>query len=1078
MRFETGGKFGHLPGAKVGQVVVRFPPEASGYLHIGHAKAALLNQHYRDLFEGRLILRFDDTNPSKEKAFYEESILSDLPRLGVRWDVRSHTSDHFDLILRLCEQLIQNGKAYVDDTDGETMKIERENRKPSVRRNNSVEQNLAWWDEMKRGTDFGLQCCVRAKIDMNSNNGALRDPTIYRCKRDPHVRTGTKYNVYPLYDFACPIVDSVEGVTHALRTSEYNDRNDQYAWFCEALGLRCPIVIDYSRLALQNTVLSKRKLAWFVDEGLVDGWDDPRMPTVSGILRHGMTAEGLRQFVLAQGSSRSSAQMEWDKIWAFNKKVIDPVAPRFTGLLMDPSVPLRETAPHGLVPVLVHGQDETTKKQVPVHPKNAQLGQRTVLLGPRVFVEYSDAACFRVGENVTFINWGNCRVLKVHRDGDFVTELEVELNLNDTDYKKTLKVTWLTDPGSTGPALTPTSCLLYGHLLTKAVISKDDDFKQLFNHSSKIEQCLLGDHDLRYLKKGDIIQLQRRGYYICDMPYDPKCAATGFESPCVLIQIPEGTAKSEVTGSDQPQSEAKPSGGSSKAKSKPVVMTKEEEAKAAERQRKKEEKKEARKEGRAKYKQTGSGDQTVKNQPQVTAHVTEVDVTIAKAGVPTVPSDRNAERPTTGQQTKKQTKLALEAQKETDFADWYSQLITKSELLEYYDISGCYIFRPWAYSMWQTIQRFLDSKLQPLGVENAYFPMFVTKSALEREKNHLADFSPEVAWVTKSGDSDLVEPVAIRPTSETIMYPAFAKWIKSHRDLPLRINQWSNIVRWEFKHPQPFLRTREFLWQEGHTAHADQRDAEAEVLTILDFYAQVYEDLLAVPVIKGRKTEKEKFAGAAYTTTIEAFISATGRGIQGATSHHLGQNFSRMFDVTYDHPTTGMPEYVYQNSWGLTTRTLGVLVMTHGDNKGLVLSPHIAPIQLQIPVDELSTRLPPLMDSIHADMLNRARADLSSHILRAEHMDELRAALDAKSLAIVPFCCDSVCEEHIRNESAQNVVVEPGAPAMGAKSLCIPFNCDFNPSLPCGTPALGTKCIGSPRCKLPAVSYTLFGRSY
>jgi len=282
-----------------------------------------------------------------------------------------------------------------------------------------------------------------------------------------------------------------------------------------------------------------------------------------------------------------------------------------------------------------------------------------------------------------------------------------------------------------------------------------------------------------------------------------------------------------------------------------------------------------------------------------------------------------------------------------DFPEWYSQVITLSEMIEYYDISGCYILRPWAYSIWESIQGFFDGEIKKLGVQNAYFPLFVAKSALEKEKDHVEGFAPEVAWVTKSGESELAEPIAIRPTSETIMYPAFAKWVRSHRDLPLRLNQWTNVVRWEFKHPTPFLRTREFLWQEGHSAFATRAEADVEVLQILDLYARVYEELLAVPVIKGRKSEKEKFAGGLYTTTVEAFIPTNGRAIQGATSHCLGQNFAKMFDISFvDNETK--PQLVWQNSWGLTTRTIGVCVMVHGDDTGLVLPPRVAPVQVVI----------------------------------------------------------------------------------------------------------------------------------
>jgi bifunctional glutamyl/prolyl-tRNA synthetase len=300
-------------------------------------------------------------------------------------------------------------------------------------------------------------------------------------------------------------------------------------------------------------------------------------------------------------------------------------------------------------------------------------------------------------------------------------------------------------------------------------------------------------------------------------------------------------------------------------------------------------------------------------------------------------------------------------------------------MIEYYDVSGCYIFRPWSYKIWESIVKFFDGEIKKLGVENCYFPMFVTKGALEKEQTHVADFAPEVAWVTKSGQSDLAEPIAIRPTSETVMYPAYAKWIQSYRDLPIKLNQWNSVVRWEFKHPQPFLRTREFLWQEGHSAFATKEEAVEEVYAILDLYRRVYEELLAIPVIRGRKTEKEKFAGGDFTTTTEAFISASGRGIQGATSHHLGQNFSKMFDIVFDDPETGEKRLVYQNSWGLTTRTIGVMVMVHADNTGLVLPPRVAAYQVVIVPCGVGVNTKPeeskaLMDqcNAYADRLSKA----------------------------------------------------------------------------------------------------------
>mmetsp|Transcript_38436 Transcript_38436/g.46356 ORF Transcript_38436/g.46356 Transcript_38436/m.46356 type:complete len:501 (+) Transcript_38436:50-1552(+) len=308
-------------------------------------------------------------------------------------------------------------------------------------------------------------------------------------------------------------------------------------------------------------------------------------------------------------------------------------------------------------------------------------------------------------------------------------------------------------------------------------------------------------------------------------------------------------------------------------------------------------------------------------------------------------------------EVKKDTKLGLQAKKEDDFGSWYSQVVTSGEMIEYYDISGCYILRPWSYAIWDEIKNHLDAGIKGLGVENCYFPMFVPKKALESEKDHVEGFAPEVAWVTRSGESELDEPIAVRPTSETVMYPIFSNWIRSHRDLPLKLNQWCNVVRWEFKHPTPFIRSREFLWQEGHTAFATKAEADVEVRQVLDLYKSVYEDLLAVPCIQGVKSEKEKFAGGLYTTTVEAFVPTSGKAIQGATSHCLGQNFAKMFNIEFETKEKGEQAMVWQNSWGLTTRTIGVMVMVHGDDKGLVLPPRVAPQQvviINIPNSKLS----------------------------------------------------------------------------------------------------------------------------
>ncbi len=293
-----------------------------------------------------------------------------------------------------------------------------------------------------------------------------------------------------------------------------------------------------------------------------------------------------------------------------------------------------------------------------------------------------------------------------------------------------------------------------------------------------------------------------------------------------------------------------------------------------------------------------------------------------------------------------QDTLGITAKKEKDFSEWYTQVITRSELIDYSSVSGSYIIRPSSYNIWENIQAFINDKIKQLGVSNTYFPMLIPESLLKREAKHIAGFSPEVAWVTEAGNSKLNERLAIRPTSETIMYEAYARWIRSYKDLPLRLNQWVNIIRWEFQNPTPFLRSREFLWQEGHTAFANKEEADKEVHNILDMYADVYEELLAVPVIKGRKTDSEKFAGADYTTTIETFLP-NGRGIQCATSHSLGQNFSKSFNIKFIDKDE-KEKLVWQNSWGLSTRSIGITVIHHSDNKGVILPPNVAKNKLVI----------------------------------------------------------------------------------------------------------------------------------
>ncbi|CAD1476646.1 unnamed protein product, partial [Heterotrigona itama] len=1160
------GKFINLPGAEMGKVIVRFPPEASGYLHIGHAKAALLNQYYAQKFQGQLIMRFDDTNPAKENVEFEKAILEDLELLQIKPDKFSHSSDYFDLMLEYCAKLIKDGKAYIDDTPADIMKEQ------------PIEKNLELWNEMQQGSVKGQECCVRAKIDYQSTNGCLRDPTIYRCKLQPHPRTGAKYKVYPTYDFACPIVDAVENITHTLRTTEYHDRDVQFYWIIDALGLRRPYIWEYSRLNMTHTVLSKRKLTWFVDQGLVDGWNDPRFPTVRGILRRGMTVEGLKQFIIAQGSSKSVVFMEWDKIWAFNKKVIDPIATRYTALESDKLVSLH----------INDAKEEWLAVQN--HPKNISKGTKQVSVGSQLYIERNDANLLIEGQNITLINWGNVLIKKIEKENNVIKQITAQLNLENKDYKNTLKITWLSASSENEDDvnkvnLIPCYTVYFNHIIRKPVLGKDDDYKDFVAKETRTEVRMLGEVALKRVEKGEIIQLQRKGFFRCDVPYAAISPFSSREQPLILFYIPDGHAtdvtrstettsninkstpvkeisqenkqmlnaglldqkinqllakilskiieqtdyiqckrtidpeikaylalkveyknitgnewngikgqniaqnisieshvnqklfneiqkqgdkvrhlksskaeksiideevkrllalKSEyksVTGHDWKPSSANP------ASTVPPEKIQKQEDEARQLKEAKADKdidEEAKKHLalKSEYESVTGQDwkpssanpastvlpEKIQKQGDKVRELKEAkadksiidqevkilldlkdnyktltgqewkpirsDVTSKKKKK----EDTSKQKNTSNKETNKnegikdvdvgKTRLGLEVKKEENFFEWYSQIITKSGMIEYYDVSGCYVLRPWSFAVWKIIKEYIDKEITQMGVQECYFPIFVTRTVLEKEKAHVADFAPEVAWVTKCGESDLAEPVAIRPTSETIMYPAYAKWLKSDTELPLKLNQWNNVIRWEFKDPKPFLRTREFLWQEGHTAFATKAEADEEVRTILNMYARVYEDLLAVPVIKGRKTEKEKFAGGDYTTTVEAFISTSGRAIQGATSHHLGQNFSKMFNIQVEGATEGDEKtFVYQNSWGLTTRTIGVMIMIHGDDKGLVLPPNVACIQaIIVPCgitanttaqqrESLFSECNKLLDELSKDKTLRVKAD-------------------------------------------------------------------------------------------------------
>ncbi len=280
-----------------------------------------------------------------------------------------------------------------------------------------------------------------------------------------------------------------------------------------------------------------------------------------------------------------------------------------------------------------------------------------------------------------------------------------------------------------------------------------------------------------------------------------------------------------------------------------------------------------------------------------------------------------------------------------DFAQWYTDVVKKAELVDYASVRGCMIIKPHGYAIWELIQQQLDKRFKETGHVNVYMPMFIPESLLQREKDHVEGFAPEVAWVTHGGNEKLAERLCVRPTSETLFCDHYAKEIESHRDLPKLYNQWCSVVRWE-KTTRPFLRTLEFLWQEGHTAHATAEEAEEETVRMLNVYAEFCENVLAIPVVKGQKTEKEKFAGAKQTYTIESLMH-DGKALQSGTSHNFGDGFAKAFNIQYTDKNNQL-QYVHQTSWGMTTRLIGALIMVHGDNSGLVVPPAVAPIQVMI----------------------------------------------------------------------------------------------------------------------------------
>lgn len=433
--------------------------------------------------------------------------------------------------------------AYADDTDKDTMQYQRRHGIPSQRREISPQNSLVQFGEMKKGTPEGLRWCIRAKISFDDKNKAMRDPVIYRCNPSTHHRTGDAWVVYPTYDFACPVVDSIEGVTHALRTTEYRDRNPQYQWMLDALSLRTVQVWDFARMNFIRTLLSKRKLTKLVESGVVWGWDgrssgalgligkqlidllDPRFPTIRGIRRRGMTIPALREFILRQGPSKNVTLFDWALIWATNKKYIDPVAPRYTAI----------EAGDVIEATVIGGPNVPYTEKRQKHAKNLAVGEKDVAFSSSIILEQVDGISFKEDEEITLMNWGNMIVRKIATDPSSgkITHLDLELHM-DGDVKRTeKKVTWLSTKGQT---LVPVELVDFDYLLNKDSLVEEDVLEDVLNFNTEFRVSALADRNVVDVSVGDIIQFDRKGFYRVDR-------APSENVPGIFFNVPTGKQK-------------------------------------------------------------------------------------------------------------------------------------------------------------------------------------------------------------------------------------------------------------------------------------------------------------------------------------------------------------------------------------------------------------------------------------------------------------------------------------------------------------------------------------------------------
>jgi len=449
-----------------GKIVTRFPPEPSlSALHIGHAKAAFINYVIAKKYHGKMIMRFDDTNPLKESTENEIGILEDLDKISIKYDQLTHTSDYFQQIYDFATYLIKNNLAYVDDLDQEIMSQNRDKGIDSPNRNLSVEQNLVLWNNMHEGM------CLRLKINMKHKNGACRDPTIMRYLNANHHNTGNRFRIYPTYDFACPIVDSIEGVTHVFRSVEFTDRDEQYDIILNYLGLRKPLLFSYGKVNFEGAVMSKRKIKELIEKGIVTGIDDPKLLTIKGLFKRGLHLEALYEFIAKIGFSKSSTNMTEQMLWATNKKHIDNLATRFT------VIPSDTAKQYTITDSIIN-----TSKEVSKFVKNPNLGTRQVYYSNQILVDCTEQ--FNPHEEITLMNWGNV----------FIDYDKITLHLEGSPKTTEKKVLWLDDITK-----------------IKVIITT---YHGLYNPSTVKEYY--GEQDMMKMNPGDYIQLFKMNYYICN----------------------------------------------------------------------------------------------------------------------------------------------------------------------------------------------------------------------------------------------------------------------------------------------------------------------------------------------------------------------------------------------------------------------------------------------------------------------------------------------------------------------------------------------------------------------------------